>query len=214
MTQISRIAEYLSQNATTAIPRFSFQMPETVYDDLLQCYVYFVRASEREIQQTADIEKVLRSAANWLKTGKRGLLLYGNCGTGKTKLMQALSSLLAYYNNSHLNGLKVYSAGEVVRLSLSKDEKECTTFDYLRKWRYVGIDDLGTEPVNVKNWGTDTNPIIDIIYKRYDAMKVTVLSTNLNMDGIKNTYGERIHDRICEMYDRISFNFQSFRTKK
>jgi len=213
MTQIGKIAEYLSQNAITASPRFSFQPPAKVFDDLLQCYAHFVRASEREIRLTADTEKVLRSAANWLKTGKRGLLLYGNCGTGKSKLMQALSYLIAYYSNNQLNGLKVYSASELVKFSLSKDEKESATFDSLRRWRYVGIDDLGTEPVNVKNWGTDTSPVIDILYKRYDAMKVTVLSTNLNMDGIKEAYGERIHDRICEMYDRISFNFQSFRQK-
>ena len=188
-------------------------MPETGYSDLLQCYTHFVKASEREMQMTADIEKVLQMAAWWIKSGKRGLLLCGNCGTGKTKLMQAMSQLIAYYHNNPLNKIHVYSAGEVVRLSLSKDEKESTTFDNLKKLRYVGIDDLGTEPVNVKNWGTDTNPIIDILYKRYDAMKVTVLSTNKDMDGIRETYGDRIHDRICEMYDRISFNFQSFRQK-
>ena len=203
----------MSRNVITANPRFSFQMPATVFEDLAQCYSHMVKASGREMQLTADSEKILRSASNWLKSGKRGLLLYGNCGTGKTKLMQAMSHLIAYYHNNSLNKIHVFSAGEIVRLSLSKDEKECTIFNCLKTWRYVGIDDLGTEPVNVKNWGTDTNPVIDVLYKRYDAMKVTVLSTNKNMDGIRETYGERIFDRICEMYDRISFNFQSFRQK-
>ena len=196
-----------------ASPRFSFQMPATVFDDLLQCYAHFVKASEREVRITADTEKVLHSAANWLKMGKRGLLLYGNCGTGKSKMMQAMSYLIAYYSNNQLNGIKVFSESEVVKFSKSKDEKESAIFDNLRRWRYVGIDDLGTEPVTVKNWGTDTSPVIDILYKRYDAMKVTVLSTNLNMERIREIYGERIFDRICEMYDRISFNFQSFRQR-
>lgn len=165
------------------------------------------------MQITADTEKVLRSASNWIKSGKRGLLLYGNCGTGKTKLMQALSHLFVYYTGNRIYPPPVYSAAEIVRLSLSKDEKEMIRFDGLKTARYVMIDDIGTEPANVKNWGTDTSPVIDVIYSRYDAMKVTVLSTNWNMEMIGKTYGPRIYDRLCEMYDRISFNFQSFRQK-
>jgi DNA replication protein DnaC len=96
-------------------------------------------------------------------------------------------------------------------MSVSKDEKDMNDFGMLKTAKYAGIDDLGTEPVNVKNWGTDTSPVIDVIYRRYNSMKTTVLSTNLNMEMIRKTYGERIFDRICEQYSRISFNFQSFR---
>ena len=207
---MTQIADYLSQNAITATPRFRFSVPETVYNDLLQCYRHVVKATGREMQLTTDTEKILRSASSWMKAGKRGLLLYGNCGTGKTKLMQALSYLFNFYENGR-NTLKVNSAMTIAELSISKVENDVVRFNMCKTTNYVGIDDLGTEPVTVKNWGTDTSPIVDVIYHRYNAMKTTVLSTNLNMEMIKNTYGERIHDRICEMFDRISFNFKSFR---
>ena len=214
---MEQIAEYLSQKVTTASPRFSIQMPETVYDDLLQCYSLFVRASEREMQLTADTKKVLQSAVNWLKAGKRGLLLYGNCGTGKSKLMQALFHLLAYYYNRAEIAKRIYKASVIAKGEHEGSVEKiyrCLSDEKFDTWRYLGIDDLGTEPVIVKKWGTETSPIIDILCERYDAMKVTVLSTNLNMENIREAYGERIFDRICEMYDRISFNFQSFRQKQ
>ena len=126
--------------------------------------------------------------------------------------MQALTYLFSFYENER-NRLRVHSAADIADLSLSKVESEIAKYNMLKTAKYVSIDDLGTEPVSVKNWGTDTTPVIDVIYHRYNAMKVTVLSTNLNMDAIRSTYGERVFDRICEQYDRISFNFQSFRQK-
>ena len=212
MTQVSKIVDYLSRNTITENPRFNFQVPETVYNDLLQCYTYVVKSSGNAMRLTPDTERVLHSVANWLKAGKRGLLLSGNCGTGKTKMMQALTYLFSFYENER-NRLRVCSATTIADLSVSKVENEINHFNMLKTAKYVGIDDLGTEPVIVKNWGTEISPVIDIIYQRYNAMKVTILSTNLNMETIRKTYGERIFDRVCEMYDRISFNFQSFRQK-
>lgn len=198
------------KESITASPRFTFNVPETVYEDLTHCYAHAVRVSETEMRLTAETERILQAAAGWMQKGKRGLLLCGNCGTGKTKLMQALSNLFAYYLCDR-NKLHVYSAAEIVRMSVSKDEQEMVIYGGMKKWNYLGIDDLGTEPVSVKNWGTESSPLIDLIYQRYNNMRVTVLSTNNNMEMIRNVYGERIFDRICEQYDRIVFNFQSFR---
>ena len=200
----------MSRRAITASPRFNFSVPETVYDDLLQCYAQAVLQSDAKMRLTADTERILRMTAKWMQTGKRGLLLIGDCGTGKTKLLQAMSLLFCFYENDR-NWLRVYSASDTVKLSLSKDEKDINTLSFMKTANYVGIDDVGTESANVKNYGTDLNPIADILFHRYNAMKVTVLSSNLNMEEIRIRYEERIHDRLCEMCDRIIFKFQSFR---
>jgi DNA replication protein DnaC len=212
MSQITKIADYLSLHAITESPRFNFQVPDTVEGDLLQCYGHAVRASGVEMQLTDDTKKVLRSVANWLRSGRRGLLLSGSCGTGKTKVIQALSYLFDFYGNGR-NGLRVHSAAKIAEMCVSKAEGDASDLGMLKTAKYVGIDDVGTEPVSVKNWGTEILPVADIIYCRYNAMKVTVMSTNLGMEKIRTTYGDRIYDRICEMCEKISFNFQSFRQR-
>jgi len=202
----------LSGHAITECPRFRFNVPETVYDDLEQCYRYAVRASGAEIHMSVDTVRILRETAGWLKNGKRGLFLCGDCGTGKTKLMEALAHLFAFYECGR-NKLRVISATAITDMSVSKVEKDIVALNMVKTANYVGIDDIGTEPVNVKNWGTDSSPVVDILYHRYNTMKVTVLSSNFGMDDMRNVYGERIYDRICEQYDRIVFNFQSFRQR-
>lgn len=210
---MNQIAEYLSRKElfTKAI-RFKFAVPDTVLYDLTQCYAHCVGHSGTIFKKTTDVERVLKSISNWMQSGKPGLLLYGNCGTGKTRMIQALSYLFHFYANER-NTLRVCSATDMTELALSKNEHELLNFNMMKTANYAGIDDLGTEPENVKSWGTDKSPVADVLYHRYNGMKVTVLSTNLNMEMIRQRYGERIFDRICEQYDRISFNFQSFRQR-
>ena len=152
------------------------------------------------------------------------MLLCGNNGTGKSKLMHALSHVIANYNGStgkidSIQPFTIISARELARLYGSKVPDDLHRFENLKKAYVLGIDDIGDEEVTVKNYGTNKNPVIDILLYRYDMMKVTILTTNLSMDSpdktniltIRKTYGERIYDRMCEMYDRIVFNFKSFR---
>jgi DNA replication protein DnaC len=107
--------------------------------------------------------------------------------------------------------MKIFSAPAICELPLSKNEDDLTTLARLKTYRYLGIDDLGTEPVTVKSWGTELSPVIDALYARYDKRMVTVITTNDSLEKLKSKYGDRIHDRLCEQYDRIAFNFNSFR---
>jgi DNA replication protein DnaC len=200
----------LSANRTTARTRFEFPVPDTVDADLTACYQSVVEEFGSVFASTPDTLRVLKASANWLRAGKSGLLLTGGVGTGKTKLMMAFNYLIRYYTGD-LQSLKMFSAPKICDLARSKIDTEVETASRLKTYRYVGIDDLGTEPIVIKNWGTELSPVIDALYARYDAGLATVITTNDSMDTIRSKYGERIYDRICEQYDRITFNFKSFR---
>jgi DNA replication protein DnaC len=191
-------------------------IPDTVEADLAACYQSTVEGFGCNFKPTPDTARILKATANWLKKGKSGLLLTGSVGTGKTKLMQAISLLIGYYtfdetNDESRQGLKIYSAPKICELASSNEERESVITARIKTLRYVGIDDLGTEPLTVKNWGTELSPVINTLYERYDKQLVTVITTNDGLETLRKKYGERIHDRICEQYDRITFNFKSFR---
>jgi DNA replication protein DnaC len=185
-------------------------VPATVETDLTACYRCVVEDYGSVFSQTPPVESVLKSTARWLQKGKSGLLLTGGVGTGKTKLMLAVGLLIRYYTGE-LQSLKVFAAPRICDLARSKIDTEAETAARLKTYRYVGIDDLGTEPITVKNWGTELSPVVDTLYARYDAKLATIITTNDSMETLRSKYGDRIYDRICEQYDRITFNFKSFR---
>lgn len=76
----------------------------------------------------------------------------------------------------------------------------------------LAIDDLGTEPVEVLEYGNRLNPVIDLLYKRYDEQLFTIITTNLTPKEIRERYGERIADRLNEMAFRIVFDNETYRT--
>ena len=203
------IQDYILANRTMANPRFSFVINDSVESDLLQCYKHVVEMFGCVFNPCSETLNIIKSAAKWLKSGKRGLLLTGKCGTGKTRLMQAISLYINYKHNRQK--LHIFSADKICRLALSKNEDELQLFSNIATYEYLGIDDLGTEPQIVKNYGTDLSPIVDILYNRYNEQLITVLSTNDSLETLSKKYGERISDRFSEMYDRIIFNFKSFR---
>jgi DNA replication protein DnaC len=200
----------LSELKTTERARFNFRIPDTVEVGLDACYRYMVKQSGRRFLPSPDTTRVLKSVAHWLREGKPGLLLTGKVGTGKSRLMYALSELIKFYTNG-VQSVKTFSAPRICELPLSANEDEKETFSRLKTYRYLGIDDLGTEPSTVKSWGTELTPLTDILYERYDKCMVTIITSNDNIEIIGKKYGERIYDRLCEQYDRITFDFKSFR---
>lgn len=152
--------------------------------------------------------------ASWLtgKDSKFGLLLCGECGNGKTTLVKAFRSLL---NTLHLRndwrnetwGMEMLNAKDITRL--------CK--DNWREWQrlcrvpMLAIDDLGTEPTEIMDYGNTLNPVIDLLAKRYDEQLFTIITTNLTPEQIHAKYGARIADRFNEMMERIIFTNGTYR---
>ena len=73
------------------------------------------------------------------------------------------------------------------------------------------IDDLGVEAVNIKVYGNEFSPVTELLYNRYDRNLVTILTSNLSDEQMKDRYGARIDDRLREMFDKIHFQGPSYR---
>jgi DNA replication protein DnaC len=174
------------------------------------------------------IQRGFASAQMFLKEaplggGARGLLFWGTCGTGKTHLMVAmLRASMAKYGVSG----KFWNVGKLlseIRFTFGKDgagETERALRRELESVDVLVLDDLGAE--RSTDWASDQ--VVQIINDRYDAGKVTHITTNYPNLGVGEgvgrgeTLGDRIgarmFSRVQEMCLAVEMNGQDFRRRK
>lgn len=123
----------------------------------------------------------------------------GTCGTGKTTLLRAMECVINEYatRQSHKNmySLCSFAASEIAD-KFRNNEDGCDNF---YNFRLIAIDDLGVEPVVVKHYGNEIMPLVDIIHRRANDNKLTIIVTNIDKDSILERYGPRVYDRMRDM---------------
>jgi len=125
----------------------------------------------------------------------RSLILCGKAGTGKTHLSCALLRSLAHKQGLMGKYTTVYRAVQEVRESYgSRDISELRAMEAFIKPDLLVLDEIGAQ------YGTDSEHLIlfTIINGRYEAMKPTIVISNLNVDGMKKYLDERGYDRLRE----------------
>lgn len=137
--------------------------------------------------------------AKWLSDNKgKGLLLYGNCGLGKSLLVRyAIPALFRAFHE------KVFTIVDCGRQQYNIDE-------ILAK-KFIVLDDVGVEVDRVE-YGTRRNIVVEAISKAQDNPDtMLMMSSNLDGDAIRERYGDRIYDRVKYLCHRVAFNGQSLR---
>ena len=155
----------------------------------------FLSIEQRKLEWQPEYEEVV----NWLSDNKgRGLFLYGDCGRGKSIIVQqVIPSILLKYCGKVVNVFNI--------------QQMSTKLDEILKHRFISIDDLGTEPPVVNNFGTKRYAfpeIIDVVEKN---SKFVLLTSNLRATQLKAFYDERTLERIISTTTRIEFKGKSLR---
>ena len=128
-------------------------------------------------------------------TQTKTLVFSGNCGTGKTFLMQA------FCKQVEENGFSVcyHTALELNQLFLdyhtTKNGLRADIMDRLLLSDLLAIDDLGTEPI-LKN--VTVEYLLSVISTRALRKKHTVITTNLGGGEVLTRYGERLFSRLAD----------------
>lgn len=179
---------------------------------LLQCYgAECIKVNQTPIVDD-DTKSHIKKVAKWLLEGKKcGLMLLGTCGNGKTTMLLAIKSLISFLysnpNSPDFVKLEFTSALNLAKLVVDNGAE----YERLKRCKLLAIDDVGTEEVKMKNYGNALCPLTDILYYRYDKRMFTIISSNLDKENIGKQYGDRITDRIPEMFNGVSFDNKSYR---
>lgn len=158
-------------------------------------------------------EKITRAAQRYVdnfgelrKTGK-GLLFYGNTGTGKTYAACEIANALVDKGYPVL----VTNFARILNTLQGTFEKQ-EYIDDLNGFQLVVIDDLGIE----RDTAFAKEQVFNVVDSFYRSKKPMIITTNLTMDKIKNPEdieNRRIYDRILERCFPIEVGGSSRRRK-
>lgn len=174
---------------------------------------YLARLKARGVSEMTNKDEVIRhirSIAKWAtSSSKVGLLMCGGVGSGKTTMLWALCRMLSLASGMN-NREYSFCWTDANNLAMLYST-ESTDYATYRNCRWLGIDDLGQEPLEVVSYGNVRYPLRDILLHRYDYNLITIITTNLTPKAISEKYGERIGDRLREMMQIELFTEKSYR---
>lgn len=139
---------------------------------------------------------------------KKGILLTGPVGCGKTSLMKLLLFLAPQQRN--------YIVMPCRNIVFAFNHLGFKTIEDYGEGGFFCFDDMGVEPFG-RFYGKDCNVIGEILLSRYDLFLQTKLkthaTTNLNAAELEDRYGERVRSRLRQLFNLIPFK-QSTRDKR
>ena len=203
-----------------------FQNPvkdfETVRDTLFALYESVVKnTSYGPLIRDETTKNNVRRVAHWIShSARKGLLLLGSLGNGKTTMLRTMKAFFDGTGNwvgPICEATEIWKAERLSYLDELNDESVVRSKNFLYRCyneRILIIDDLGVENEECKVFGEQRHPLEHLLLHRYSVDLTTIVSTNLkSMDVIENRYGSRLADRLYETFDRIVFEGESYRRR-
>ena len=210
--QLQLVLNRQLERATETRFRITNYDEKTIAEMLMMFYQQEVIKRRVQFINDSTTQQKIEKAAKWL-TGnyKVGLLLYGTVGSGKSTLGRAICNMIGVlYQSAFASERKgVYRVSALDRAKNVGDDP--AYFNKLKNVDMLFVDDIGTEPASVKSWGNEFSPVTELIYARYDRQLFTLSTSNLRESDFSERYGERIADRLDEMFERIHYSNKSYR---
>lgn len=161
-------------------------------------------------------QHVLPACTDFIRTfqgSSRHLLLYGDPGVGKTFLTNCIARELLNRGCStvYLSATRLFDicSDNAFRAGTASEES-LALYHSLFSCDLLIIDDLGTEMTN----SFTVSSLFSVINERILRGKSIVISTNLSLRNIRDTYGERIFSRITSGFTLLRLFGSDIRLKK
>ena len=160
------------------------------------------------------VDANIRLLADWIESDYISCIMTGGVGIGKTVFMKSLMRLFDSMRDSitipplKYRHVLYFDAADLCIKYVASEDVRCEVVNC----KVLFIDDLGCEAATYSYFGNVMKPIHDILMSRYAARLPTVIATNLSLEEFAVRYGDRVADRVNELYDTIEFpEHDSFR---
>lgn len=150
---------------------------------------------------------------DWMaSTEGRGLLLYGDCGCGKSIILTGVVPVLLAMQERMTVAIHADELSKPYELALRTAgyDPKMTNLDYLTRTAYPIIDELGVEPL-VNDYGEKYEGFNRVINAAERYLRPLFLSTNLTREQLLGRYGERTFDRLTRLCRPVKFEGESLR---
>lgn len=129
--------------------------------------------------------------SRWLNNPKNMLTIMGPPGTGKTYLCMAVANYL-FEKNLHPVFFREQGFYEELQRGFSGDKNQYEIINRIAEYDFLILDDVGA--CGVTDWKEEV--FFDLIDRRYNNQKPTLLTTNLDISSMQQTWGDRLARRI------------------
>ena len=137
-----------------------------------------------------------------LNCRKKGLLLFGQTGTGKTFAAKIIAAF---------RDINFFTSDDLMRIYQSNKD---SFWEIIDEKKDLIIDDLGAEPT-MNDFGMRFELFAQAITARHRLYEYrgirTIITTNLSGQAIKERYSERIYSRLRQMCETINATGEDLR---
>ena len=191
-----------------------FEPKDFQKDAITALSLYFSNAPEFE-----QLDPALYNDTGFGFSLQKGIWLWSNPGQGKTLMMQMFSRnkrlcYLIAQCSKIVSGYVKYGDEHITHYSRIKKAEVKAYDNFFQEEEGVCYNDLGTETLQAKHYGTAINVMESILLDTYEQRVPFFhrhVTTNLTFDQVKEKYGVRITDRIKQCFNIIQIKGESVR---
>jgi len=144
---------------------------------------------------------------------RKGLLVFGSYGTGKTSSFQIIQNIARQYQVRELWFPSISTQEVVERFNMAKNKEDVVR--YYSKGVFL-FDDLGAEMEGNNSYQYGKEEVfVRILLNRYRNFESlgskTHITTNLSLGQIEQRYGKQLADRFIKMFNLLKLDGPSRR---
>jgi len=184
-----------------------------LFSDKVDEKKYNTNISPRE--NMIDIKNAAHNFINHFNNSEtKNLIFSGGTGLGKTFLSNCIVNELLKQGKTVMYQTSPVMLENLISDLFAKPENQTGISNNLLAVDLLVIDDLGTETMNSMKF-TELYKIINTRLLNHNGKSLkTIISTNLDLKGLFNTYDERLVSRFIGYYDIFRFYGDDIRLKK